>query len=145
MEKLFQFLLKRSRMYGTTNNVKDYHKAQGVSAPQDLSVQILRNPNLRYATLENSSRKPIGIAITTYPTGPLPKIRFVLKGGEIKHLGLNSHGSDPQYLWLLDISSGKPVGNIQPLHRHSNSFVIREGLNMWFIQYFARPSYRAAF
>ena len=130
---------------GLHNIVRDYDKAQGTTHPADLSYQIIRDINLRYVTVENSSTRPVGVAIMPYLTGPVPPIKFILEGGEIKHLGINSQGGPDQTIWLLDVNSKQPLGNPTMLHRHVNQFVVRQGLNNYFIQFFVRPSYRAAF
>lgn len=127
------------------NIVRDYNKSQGTTHPSDLSNQIIRDYNLRYVTIENSSTRPIGVAVVAYATGPIPQILFSLAGGEIKHLGVNSHGGPMQYVWLLDLQTKKPVGSATPLQSNANSFVLRDGVNKWWIQYFKRPSYSPAF
>lgn len=126
------------------NLVRDYDKAQGTTHPSDLSYQIIRDYNLRYITIENSSVRPIGVAIKTYASGPVPPILFTLVGGEIKHLGINEHGGPMQYVWLLDIETKNPIGTPSAIRSNSNQLVLRDGINKWFIQYFYRPSYSAA-
>ena len=126
------------------NIVRDYDKAQGTTHPADLSYQIIRDYGLRYITIENSSVRPIGIAIKTYASGPTPPILFTLVGGEIKHLGINEHGGPMQYVWMLDIETKNPVGRPSPVNSNSNQLVLRDGINKWFIQYYYRPSYSAA-
>jgi len=126
------------------NIVRDYDKAQGTTHPSDLSYQIIRDYGLRYVTIENSSVRPIGIAVNTYSSGPIPPIGFTLVGGEIKHLGVNDHGGPTQFIWILDLQTKKPVGQPSPMRSNSNQFVLRDGINKWFIHYFARPSYSAA-
>jgi hypothetical protein len=128
----------------THNIVRDYDKAQGTTHPADLSYQIIRDYNIRYITVENSSPRPVGVAITTYLSGPTPPILFTLAGGEIKHLGINTHGGPPQYIWLLDVQTLKETGNPTHIRSNSNQLVIRDGLNKQFIQFFIRPSYSAA-
>ena len=127
------------------NIVRDYNEAQGTTHPTDLSYQIIRNYNLRYITVQNSSPNPVAFAITTYISGPIPPILYTLGGGEIKHLGINSHGGNPQYIWLLEVQSGLPTGSPTAIRSNSNDLVIRDGLNMQWIQFFGRPSFRAAF
>ena len=65
-------------MNGYVNYVRDYNKAQGTVNPTDLSYQIIRDINLRYITVQNSSLNPAGISITPYISGPTPKILFTL-------------------------------------------------------------------
>ena len=126
------------------NIVRDYNKVQGVTHPSDLSVQIIRDYNVRYVSIENSSRDPIALGFTTYPTGPLPKPRILLSGGEVKNIAINSQGDAQQYLWLLDPETHNTIGFTHPLSRNANQFVIRRGLNLTFVQEFIRPSYSAA-
>lgn len=130
--------------YPNQNHVRDFDKVQGTTHPSDLHVQIRRDVNLRYITVENSSTRPRAVAITTYISGPTPQILFTLAAGEIKHLGINSQGGPPQFIWLLDVQTGMPVGASTLIRSNSNQLVIRDGLNKSFIHFFARPSYAAA-
>ena len=127
------------------NIVRDFDKAQGTTHPTDLAYQIRRDINIRYITIQNSSIRPIGIAITSYVDGPVPNILFTLAGGEIKHLGINSHGGPAQFVWILDLNSKKPVGRPEIIRNNAQDFILRDGLNKWFIQAFKRASYSAAF
>ena len=127
------------------NNVLDYNKLQGTNNPTDLSTQILRDTNYRYVTIQNSSYRPIGIGITTYYTGTVPSIRFVVEPGLTRYLGINSQGEPAQYIWPLDPDTSRQVGNPSILSSISNDFVLRDGINGWTVQNFTRPSYRAAF
>lgn len=126
------------------NIVRDYDKSQGTTHPADLSYQIVRDYNLRYITVQNSATRPIGVAITPYLSGPTPPILFTLAAGEIKHLGINSHGAPPQYIWLLSIQTKMPSGAPTVIRSNANDLVIRDGLNKQWIQFFYRPSYSAA-
>lgn len=125
------------------NIVRDYNKAQGTTHPTDLSYQIIRDTGLRYVNVQNSSVRGIGCAVTTYSSGPTPPILFTLGPGEIKHLGINSQGGPPQFLWLLDLQTKLPVGENVILKSNSNDFVLRDGLNKWYVQTFI-SSYSAA-
>jgi len=126
------------------NIVRDYDKAQGTTHPSDLSYQILRDYNIRYVNIQNSSTRPIGVAIQTYLSGPTPEVLFSLAGGEIKHLGINSQGGPPQFIWLLDLQTGLPVANPSPLRSNGNAFVLRDGLNKWWVSVYKFPSYAAS-
>lgn len=115
---------------------RDYSKLQGVTHPADLTHQIPRDINSRYITVQNSSTRPIGFAITSYISGPYPSIDKILVGGEIAHLGINSHGNHSQYIWILDPSSGKPVSDPCLIRSNGRDLVLRDGLNKWFVQFF---------
>ena len=128
----------------THNIVRDYDQAQGTTHPTDLSYQIIRDYNLRYITVQNSATRPVGIAITPYLSGPTPPILFTLAAGEIKHLGINSQGASPQYIWLLSVQTLMPTGAPTTIRSTSNDLVVRDGLNKQWIQFFSRPSYSAA-
>ena len=123
---------------------RDWNKLQGTSHASDLTTQIIRDYNSRYITIENSSPRPIGVAITPYISGPTPPILFTLAGGEIKHLGINSQGGPAQSIWMLDVQTHKPVGNPTVLRRDANSFVLRDALSKWYVHFFKRASYAAA-
>jgi hypothetical protein len=126
------------------NVVRDYTMAQGYTHPTDSHVIPRRDLNVRYVTLENSSSRPIGIAITTYCCGPpIPKLQFVLGPGEIKHLGINTHGEPMQYIHMLDPETKLPVGSPKDLQTNANQFVLRDGLQNWYIQPFKRAIYSA--
>lgn len=133
-----------SRFLRGNNIVRDYNKLQGTTHPADLSYQIIRDINSRYITVENSSNRPIGVAIVEYGSGPTPPIRFALNGGEIRHLGINSHGTAAQFIWIIDIDSKKIVGVPSLIRSNSNELVLRDGLNKWFVDFYRRPSYNAA-
>ena len=124
--------------------VRDYDKAQGTTHPTDLSYQIIRDYNIRYITVQNSSPRPVGFAITPYLSGPTPPILKSLAGGEIVHLGINSHGGPPQHIWILDVQTQMPVGAPTCIRSTSQDLVLRDGVNMWWVQFFSRPSFSAA-
>jgi hypothetical protein len=125
--------------------VRDYNISQGVSNPADLSFQIMRDINMRYVTVENSSTSSaIGIAIAnSYEKQPVPPIKFSLAPGEIRHIGINTIGEQMQYLHMIDLSSRNHVGDPYAFRTDANQFVLREGINKWFVQPFHRPSYSA--
>lgn len=125
------------------NIVRDWNKLQGTTHPSDLSYQIRRDVNSRYITIENSSPNRISIAITPYIVGETPNPLFTLLGGEIRHIGINSQGQNQQFIWLLDPKTKKPIGTTTALKRTANQFVLRDGLNGWFVQCFRRAVYSA--
>lgn len=124
------------------NVVKDYSKLQGVYHPADLSNHILREINSRYITIENSSNRSIGVAITSYYDGPVPEIQFTVVPGEVKHLGVNPHGGPSQFIRLLDLTTKRPVSDPKSIQSNSNQFVLRDGINKWWVDTFYRASYR---
>lgn len=127
------------------NVVRDYNKVQGVTHATDNHVEIVRDINYRYVSIENSSNRPIGIGIENYYAGDPAKLRFILAPGKVQDLSINSQGSTAQFIHILDPYTGKYVGNPHIFSRNSNSFVLRDGINKWWVQEFKRPSYRAAF
>lgn len=126
------------------NIVRDYNKAQGSTHVTDLSFQILRDYHLRNVSIQNSSYDCVVVGITNYHHGPPPAIKFLLEPGEIREVGINSQGGPLQFIWLLNPKTLALLGPPHPLQRNSNSFVIRAGLNKWFVQNFSHPSYYAA-
>jgi hypothetical protein len=118
------------------NIVRDWEKAQGVSSAKDLTHQIIRDYNIRNVCIQNSATRPVGIAITNYYTGPTPPIKLTLPAGQLKYIGINSHGSYPQYLWLFDSISEQQTGTPAILRNDANEFVIRDGLNKMWVQPF---------
>ena len=127
-----------------SNIVRNYLQSQGITHGTDLSYQILRDYHVRYVTVQNSATRPIGVAITPYLSGPTPDILFTLAAGEIKHLAINSHGAPPQYMWMLSVQTKMPVGAPVIFRSDAQDFVLRDGLNKFWVQPFHRPSFSAA-
>ena len=131
--------------WGNYNQVTDYDKLQGMTNPADQAYQIRRDIGARYITVENSSSlRPIKVAITTYVYGPTPKTLFTLVAGEVKHLGINSQGSTPQYIWILGYETDEPVSQPTLIRSNSNQLVLRDGSAKWFVQFFYRATFGAA-
>jgi hypothetical protein len=126
------------------NIVRDFNMVQGTTHPTDTVVQPLRDINYRYVTIENSSVRAIGIAITTFYCGPMPKMQFVVGPGEVKNIQINSFGGPMQFIHLLDPITEEPIGAPTAFRTDANSFVLRDGINKVFVHFFRRPSYRAA-
>ena len=126
------------------NAVYDWNRLQGVHNGADLHHQILRDIDHRHITIENSSEHNVGIAITTYMFGDTPAVHFVSPPGDVRHIGINSHGDTTQYMWVLHPVTGKKLGPPQVLDRMSNEFVVRYGMNVVFVQKYYRPSYSAS-
>lgn len=126
--------------------VRDYNVAQGVTHPSDLTIHPIRDINMRYVTIENSSpHTRVGIAIADWwHPHPMPPKNFELSPGEIRHIGINTFGQRMQYIHILDIYTGKHIGQPFPFVTNANSFVLREGINMWWVDTFKRPSYCAS-
>ncbi len=134
-------------MYGynpTHNIIRDLNKVQGITHISDLSVQIRRDINTRPISIQNSSNRPIGVAIQSYLSGPTPEILFIMNGGEIKNIAINSKGGPAQVIWLLDVQTGKAVSKPTVLKTVSNAFVLRDGINKWWVNFYSFPSYNAA-
>jgi hypothetical protein len=124
------------------NIVRDWNKAQGMTHPSDEHIQIRRDLDIRRIAVENSSERSISIAIMPYYDGPVPNAQFTLKGGEIKNVGVNLFDGPMQYIHILDPITKKPVGHPYALRHDANSFVLRDGVNLWFIQSFKTYGYR---
>lgn len=125
------------------SKVRDWNKLQGMSDPSDEIVQIRRDLNHRYVTIENSSSNPVGIAITTYYCGDTPKMNFVIKGGEIKNLGINTVDGPMQFIHFISPDTKKVVGSPTSFRTDANQFVLRQGMSGWFVQAFYRATYRS--
>jgi len=125
------------------NTVRDYNVLQGMTHPSNL--QILRDYGIRYVTIENSSTEPIGISITNSGLADrTPPINFSLAGGEVRHIGINSFGGPMQFIHIIDLKTRRRVADPYAFRTDSNQFVLRNGINKWFVQPFKRPSYSAA-
>jgi hypothetical protein len=122
---------------------RDWNMAQGFSNPADETVMIRRDLNIRKVSVENSSPdQGVGCAVTTYYEGPLPKIQFRLSPGEVKYIGINSIGSPMQFLWYVDLKSGKPLGTPIAFRTDCNQFVLRQGLQKWFCHTFQTAGFK---
>ena len=125
------------------NQVRDYNVTQGMSHPSNL--QILRDYGVRYVTVENSSTEPIGVAISASGLPErVPPINFSLAGGEIRHLGINSFGGPMQFIHIIDLQTKRRVADPYAFRTDANQFVLRDGINKWFVHSFKRPSYSPA-
>ena len=128
------------------NTLVDWNKIQGYTHATDSHVQPRRDLNTRYITIENSSERPVSFAITTYCCeGPLPVKQYTLVGGQIISVGINPPGEAQQYIYIIDPVTGAKIGLQTALRTDCNSFVLRDGLQGWFVQFFKRAEYRAAF
>lgn len=123
------------------NIVRDWNKTQGMTHPSDEHIQIRRDIDTRRVSVENSSQRKISIAIMPYGQGPIPSPQFTLNGGEIKNVGVNTHDGPMQYIHIIDPITKKIVGSPYALRTDSNSFVLRDGINKWFIQAFKTYGY----
>ncbi len=124
------------------NIVRDWNKVQGMTHPSDEHAQIRRDINVRKVAIENSSERSISVALMPYYSGPIPNPQFTLQGGQIINLAVNVVDGPMQYVHLLDPITKKVVGKTAPLRTDSNSFVLRDGINMWFVQAFKTYGYR---
>lgn len=124
------------------NIVRDWNKAQGMAHPSDEYIQIRRDIDIRRISVENSSERSVAIAIMPYHQGPIPTPQFTLIGGEIKNVAVNLPDGPQQYIHILDPVTKKVVGHPYVIRHDANSFVLRDGLNMWFIQAFKTYGYR---
>ncbi len=124
------------------NIVRDWNKVQGMTHPSDEHIQIRRDVDVRRIAVENSSERVVSIAIMPYYDGPLPNSQFTLQGGDIINVAVNNVDGPMQYIHILDPKSKKYVGKPYPLRTDSNSFVLRDGINMWFVQAFKTYGFR---
>lgn len=126
------------------NVVVDFNKLQGVAHPADL-FYIPRSLNSRYITVENGSCKYVSIVIDTNvnQTNEVKnEMMFTLRPLETKFLGINASGEQAQFIHIYNPQTKKLIGDPEILGRDTNSFVIREGINKYWIQRFSRPGYR---
>lgn len=121
------------------NIVVEYAKFQGLRHPTDASFQRLRDIHVRYVTVQNSSTtKCVAFAVTLHNNGEIPKPLKTLVPGQIFHLGVNPPGDAPQWLWVLDPETCKPLGHPKVMHLHATDYVLRHGVNMWIITPYKR-------
>jgi hypothetical protein len=125
------------------NTVRDWNKLQGISSPTDHSFQIRRELGSRYVSIQNSSARPISVAITTYYSGPTPVKQMTFKPGEIKSIGINGYGDPMQFIYILDPQNGKILGQPYAFRTDANTFVLRDGENKWWVDTFRFSPFRA--
>jgi len=122
---------------------RDWRMAQGFTDVSDEITCLRRDIDIRHVAIENSSPdNAIGVGVTVYYEGPIPKPNFRLIPGERKDIGINSIGEPMQYLWILDLKSGKPVGPPTAFRTDCNQFVLRQGLQKWFVHTFQTAGYK---
>ena len=122
------------------NKVWDWNKAQGYEFAGDFFPR--RDINCRRISIENSGTNPIKCAVMLYQFGPIPPVQLTLDGGEVRYFGINPPDEESQFLWLLDIQSEKPVATPYILANNGQQFVIREGINKWWVQKFHKATFR---
>ena len=126
--------------YIDMNQFYDTNKLQGVTHPFDTSIP--RDLNTRWVSIENSSLRPIGIAIVNYYSGPTPVMTKLMRPGEVFNASINTVDMPDQFIHILNPDNGLPVSYPTILDRMSNQFVLRDGLNLWFVQKYRRSSYK---
>ena len=124
------------------NIVRDWNKTQGMTHPSDEHIQIRRDVDVRRIAVENSSTRPISIAIMPYYSGPVPSPQFTLRGGEIKNVAVNMPDGPIQTIHIIDPVTKKIVGSPYTLRSDANSFVLRDGINKWFVTPFKTYGFR---
>lgn len=145
----FEYPNRNSPNYVPLNITRDWNKVQGTTGVEDDLWKIRNDINVRHVSIENSSQnRSIGVAIQTYyilSLSEVPKIQFVLRPNEIKDISINSHNEELQYIYLLNPESGKNygkmLGNPSPLQTDGQQFVIRDGLNVVWVQKFKNAGY----
>lgn len=126
------------------NIVKDYNMLQGFSDVSENAYTIQRDINTRCISVENSSpMSKVGIAIVNVLTHDLPPVMKVIEPRDTLYLAINPPECTPQYLWILHPVTGKQLGTPIILETNSNQFVLREGLNNWFVQRYKRAVFRS--
>ena len=119
------------------NIVRYGDRVQGCNQ-MDMLHSIRRDLNVRHISVENSSKtNEIGFAISIYlSTEKTPPIQYTLKPGESIFLAVNPNDSYPQFLYIIDAKTNLLLGDPQILATNANIFVLREGLNKWWVQKF---------
>ena len=136
---------RESPKYIPLNITRDWNQVQGTTGVEDDLWKIRNSINERHISIENSSQThPIGVAIQTYyllsPT-EVPKLQFVLRPNQIKDIAINSHGSELQYIYLLNPKTNEMLGSPSPIQTDGQQYVIRDGLNKWWVHKFKNAGY----
>lgn len=125
---------------GVNNNIRDRNLNQGVTHPTDLTIQPPRDISKRYVSIQNSGLVDVRYSITPYSSGPLPKVSYLLESGETHHLDVNSIGDNIQFLWVIDPVTKKSVSQPTALRTDAQDFVLRHGVNKWWVDFFKRSA-----
>lgn len=116
------------------NRVKMWRTLQGWHGGRAPRRRVL---DVRYARIENAGRHRVGVAINIYwhdaPACRVTKPSFFLEPGETIELGLNLNTGPAQTLWLFD-EQGNLVNTPHLIKNNVNQLVLREGMNLWFVQ-----------
>ena len=107
------------------NTVKDYNLLE--DRTDALSVRLRRSLDVRRVGIDNSTPFHLGIGIHNQRYGCTPPIKFYMRPGEVKWLGLNPPGGNPQYLWVFDMKQQKWANTPKFLDYHENYFAILAG------------------
>lgn len=134
-----------SPKYIPPNIIRNWNQVQGTTGVEDDLWKIRNDINVRHISIENSSpNHSIGIAIQTYyllGSTEVPKLQFILRPGEIRDLAVNPHGSELQYIYLLNPQTNKMVGSPSPIQSNAQQYVVRDGINKYWIDRFKSSGY----
>lgn len=108
------------------NTLKDYRMLEGKI--DTLGVQLRRSVDVRRIGIENTTPFVVGVGICNFQRSRTPpKIMFYLGPGELKWLGVNPPGGNPQFLWVNYPATGQWVNTPHFLDYHENYFAILAG------------------
>lgn len=129
-----------------SNKIYNHFSLQGVSYQSQLKYQPRRVLGTKHISIENSSPTDLAhfaitnnhveedaSALTTITLGP----------GKSVQLSVNAPGETPQFIHILNKSSkyiGESfcLGPSYAIRSDAQSFVLRHGLNSWFVQPFVK-------
>lgn len=122
------------------NKVKNYELLQGVVHPTDHGVR--RDLSSKRISVENSGDRPISVRISADFYGD--EMNFTLRGGETKFVAINAVGDGAQYITLHHPITKERLSKPTVLSRESNQFVLRDGINNWFVHKFHMALFNAS-
>lgn len=125
------------------NTLKDYKVLENQRDVGQISLR--QNINSRHVRIENISTSPVWVGVDIkrdHHNPPSPQI--MLRGGEVRDIGINMPGERLQYLFLMT-QCGKLLGDPHAMHNHMNQFSIIRGENNWWVMDFQHKGYRGAF
>lgn len=108
-----------------TNTIKDWNLLQDRIDAH--SIRLPRSIDVRRVGIDNSTPFPLGIGIKNQRYGCTPPVRFYLQPGEVKWLGMNHPGNNPQFIWVQDLKTGKWANTPHFVDYHQNYFAILAG------------------
>lgn len=120
---------------------RNWNLLQGYGDVSDEIVYTRRDINSRKISIENSGYSEVLFTISPY----YDKIGVnykKLKPHEVFYAAVNTVDDEPQYIFLISTKDKKVIGGPFQIRSDANQYVIRQGLNKWYIQPFQQSFFK---